>query len=253
MDKIRDLLKQIGASEELASQLCEELERHDKQIQEKYEGVYQTKLGEAKKICVEEVDKYKVDLARKVRVFLEGKSSQVENRLDQLRAIEEGEAKAVLRKVREITEDIEVADDAELKALKERIGKLQTVNTQLTEDKQKAITAANRANKIALEIIERKTATTVSEGTEEKKESKEKKEEVVSEEVKAKAKKVQTEEKATKKKTLKEDVKKKKSIAAKPKTTRRTLTESQKAPAASKDESLGIEADKDILDIACQI
>jgi hypothetical protein len=252
MDKIKGLLTQIGASEDLAKQLCEELESYDQQIQEKYEGVYKTKLDQAKTICVEEVKKYKVDLARKVRVFLEGKSSQVEKRLDQQRAIEEGEAKAQLRKVKEITENIEVADDAELQALRSKLEKLETKNVQLAEDKKKAMVAANRANKIALEVLERSNRQVVSEedskpAEDTKEDTKDtKSKEVVAEEKKIAKKKTED----AKKKALKEDVKKKKVKQAKPKTTRRTLTESQSPKTAKKQPGLGIEADNDILDIA---
>lgn len=248
MDKIKGLLKQIGASEELAGQICEQFECHEKQIQEKFEGVYKTKLSQAKKICVEEVSKYKVELARKVRLFLEGKSGQIEKRLDQQRAIEEGEAKATLRQVREITEGIEVADDAELQTLRAKLDKLETKNVQLTEEKKKAFVAANRANKIALEILERNNKEVVSEKTEPKKE-----EGKTVSEGKVEEKKVVKAEKTQKKqKALKEDVKKKKVKQAKPKTTRRTLAESQSTKTAKKpvDKTTGIEADNDILNIA---
>jgi hypothetical protein len=245
MDKIKGLLTQIGASEDLAKQLCEELESYDKQIQVRYENVYKTKLDQAKTICVEEVKKYKVDLARKVRVFLEGKSSQVENRLDQQRAIEEGEAKVMLRKVKELTESIEVADDAELQALRSKLGKLETKNVQLAEDKKKALVAANRANKIALEIIERSNRQVVSEEDSKPEVPKE------GEKVVAEAKKVKKAEGIKKQKALKEEVKRKKTKQAKPKTTRRTLTESQSPQTAKpRDKALGIEADNDILNIA---
>ena len=155
MKKIKGLLKQIGASDELAGQICEQFECHDKQIQEKYEGVYASKIDQAKQICVEEVQKYKVELARKVRLFLEGKSSHVEKRLDQQRAIEEGAAKAMLRQVRELTEGIEVADNADFQVLQAKLDKLETKNIQLTEAKKNAVLAANRANKIALEVLNR--------------------------------------------------------------------------------------------------
>jgi len=255
MDKIKGLLKQIGATEELADQICEQFECHEKQIQEKYEGVYTNKLAQAKKICVEEVQKYKVDLAQKVKIFLEGKSGQIEKRLDQQRAIEEGEAKATLRQVREITEGIEVADDAELQALRAKLEKLENKNAQLTEDKKKALVAANRANKIALEIIERGN-NTVSESvqdTDSKEEgvptkTDEKVEDKTVKESKDKAKTVK------KQKVLKETVSKKKIKQAKPKTTRRTLAESQTPKTAKPvDSSTGIEADNDILDIANKI
>lgn len=246
MDKIRSLLKQIGASEELAGQICEQFERHEKQIQEKFEGVYKTKLDQAKKICVEEVAKYKVDLARKVRLFLEGKSSQIEKRLDQQRAIEEGEAKAMLRRVKEITEGVEVADDAELQTLRARLEKLETKNAQLNEDKRKALVAANRANKIALEVLERSNKV-VNEETKPVSESAEKKENVVNESA-TPAVPAPTQ---AKQQALKEEVSKAKVKQAQPKTTRRTLAESQSPKTAKKPANVtGIEADKDILDIA---
>lgn len=243
MDKIKGLLEKIGASEELANQLCEELERYDKQIQEKYEEAYQTKLAQAKKICVEEVNKHKVDLARKVRVFLEGKSGQIEQRLDQQRAIEEGKADGKLRRIREITEDIEVADNAELQALKKKLQKLETRNVQLTEEKKKALVAANRANKIALEVLERNNKKSIAEG-EEKKPVVESKEEPKPEQ--------KVEETKEKQKALKEEVTKTKKKVAKPKTTRRTIVENQK-PAKKKPINGGFDADKDILDIANNI
>jgi len=246
MNKIKGLLTQIGASEELAGQICEQFECHEGQIQEKYEGVYKTKLSQAKQICVEEVQKYKVEMARKVRLFLEGKSSQIEKRLDQQRSIEEGEAKAMLRQVKELTEGIEVADDAELQNLRVKLEKLETKNTQLVEDKNKAVVAANRANKIALEILERNGSEVVSEETKPEPEPESKTEEAKAEKVVAESKKTQK-----KQKTLKEAVSKKKIKQAKPKTTRRTLAESQSTKTAKKPTNAG--ADADILNIANNI
>jgi len=246
MDKIKGLLKQIGATEELAGQICEQFECHEKQIQEKFEGVYKTKLAQAKNICVEEVQKYKVDLAQKVRLFLEGKSGQIEKRLEQQKAIEEGKAKATLRQVREITEGIEVADDAELQVLRGKLEKLETKNVQLTEDKKKALVAANRANKIALEIIERGNAVSESVKSEPKVEEP-KTGKVVDAKVVEEGKKAKTRKNQ---KVLKEAVKKTKIKQAKPKTTRRTLAESQSKAAKPVNKSAGINADNDILNIA---
>jgi len=242
MKKIKGLLKQIGASEELAGQICEQFECHDKQIQEKYEGVYTSKIDQAKQICVEEVQKYKVELARKVRLFLEGKSSHVEKRLDQQRAIEEGKAKAMLRQVRELTEGIEVADNADFQVLQAKLEKLETKNIQLTEAKKNAVVAANRANKIALEVLNRSSSPVSEEVKPEPKKP------VVAESKKVIATKKA--EKAVKKQTaLKESIIKKKIKQAKPKTTRRTLTESQ-SKAAKRSVNKDAGADNDILDIA---
>jgi len=264
MDKIKGLLQKIGASEELAKSICEELERYDKQIQEKFEGVYKGKLDQAKKVCVEEVQKYKVELARKVRIFLEGKSNQIEKRLDQQRAIEEGEAKALLRQVKQVTENIEVADDADLKALKEQIQKLEEKNVTLTEEKKKAITAANRANKIALEVIERNKKPVVSEEVKPSAEARPAPAPVVSEEAKkAQAKKIEEQKRAAeakkieeqkkleaRQKTLKEEAAKAKTQQAQPKTTRRPLAESIQPAKKPVDTMTGLPADTDILSIA---
>lgn len=255
MDKIKALLQKVGASNELASQICEELEQYDAKVHEKYKKVYQTKLNQAKQICIEEVQKYKVELAQKVKIFLEGKSNQIEKRLDQLRAIEEGEAKALLRKVKEITEGIEVADDAKLRALKEKIEKLEAKNSQLMEEKKKALVAADRANKIALDIIE-KSKVFIKEETEESKDEKgqeqsksdggdgEEMEEKVGCEVTNKDDSNKGNKAAKIKAILKGKIKQRK-----PQTTRKTLAESQVTTTAS----VITETDNDILKIANSI
>ena len=57
MDKIRELLKKIGASEELATQIMEELDRYTTSSREKLETEYQVRIQKAKKVCLEEVAK----------------------------------------------------------------------------------------------------------------------------------------------------------------------------------------------------
>ena len=244
MDKIKELLQKIGASNEFAIQLCEELERFDRQIQEKYERICEAKLSQAKKICLEEVNGYKVGLAQKVRVFLEGKSNHIEKRLDQQKAIEEGKAKATLRRVKEITEGIEVADDAKLRALQSQIDKLRATNTQLTEDKTRAIMAANRANSIAMEILEKKNVQPVNESA------------VAASSVQSEKPvqdpktKIQTESKKVqaKQKVLKESVKK--TRMAKPRTTRKVMAETKPL---NESKNFGLQVDDDIASIASSI
>ena len=164
MDKIMELLKKIGASDDFANQLCEELGRFDKAVHEKYETQYKDKMAKAKQVCLEEVEKYKLELARKVEIFLESKSSEIERSIDQRKAAEETEATGKLRRVREVTEGIEVADDAEVKAMKEQVRKLTTQTQTLTEEKTRAEEAANRANAIAMDVI-REHKAVLAEGT----------------------------------------------------------------------------------------
>ena len=84
MDKIMELLKVIGGSDELVQQICEELKAYDKAIQNKYEELHKVKLSKAKAVCLEEVENYKLELSRKVATFLESKSAEIEKRLAEL-------------------------------------------------------------------------------------------------------------------------------------------------------------------------
>jgi small-conductance mechanosensitive channel len=242
MEKIAALLKEMGASDELVGQICEHLETYDKQIHDKYNAAYNDKLSKVKAVCVENVNKYKTKLAQKVSVFLESKSTEIEKRLEQDRAIEEAEASSKLRDVKNLVEEIEVADDAEIKALKEENSKLSADNTALRKAKKSAEVAANRANEMALSLVRENKAIAESR----KEESKKTVEESTTPETK-----VTTEEKKAKKKTVKEGIVKKRLNGAKPKTTRKTLKESQ-AP-ASKETKGQLSVDGDIADIASQL
>jgi hypothetical protein len=253
MEKIIELLKQIGASDDLAKQLCEELKRHDLNLHEKYEKLYKQKLDEAKKICVEEVNKFKSDMARKVSVFLESKVGQIEKRVEQQKAVEELEASSKLRQVREITEGVEVADDAELKALREKVETQDAKIKTLAEEKKKAEVSANRANEMALEIIrEHKSVIASAPKTEKTEQAKPEEKKVVTEGKATEAGKA-GEKKNDAQKTLKENIEKKRRMisTARPMTTRKTLVESQ-VPATEKKVE-GIVADNDIASIANQI
>lgn len=262
MDKIISLLKEIGATDELAGAVSEELKRFDEEINEKYQSAYQAKLQKAKQVCVEEVENYKLDLANKVSIFLEGKSSQIEKRLEHQRAIEEGNAMSKLRSIREITENIEVASDAEIKALKEKLNKaLSTVET-LSEEKKRAEIAANRANEMALQIIRenREATKNLEEGIEDlppalQEKAKEKQEEAGEEkndveEEDTKEEETKTESKKKKNKVTSESIKRRAKKSSKPKTTRRTLVESQ-VPASSS--TVEMSADDHIVQIANEV
>lgn len=246
MDKIIQLLKEIGASDELAGAITEELQAYDREIHDKYQEVYKAKLQKAKEVCVEEVENHKIDLANKVSIFLESKSAQIEKRLEQQRAIEEGDAMSKLRTVREITENIEVASDAEIKSLKAKFEKLVKENAKLSEDKKRAEVAANRANEMALSIIRETKTGTLPVGDEEaggalptrKKQDKEEPEDD----------EASSQRKSKKEKAVSESVERRRSKSSKPKTTRRTLMESQ-IPA--KKHAQGIDSpDNHIMEIA---
>jgi len=229
MDKIMELLKAIGGSDELVQQICEELKSYDKEIQNKYEELHKVKLSKAKKVCMEEVEAYKLELSRKVSTFLESKSAEIEKRLEERKAIEESEATSKLRRVREVTEGIEVADDAEVQALKEQVKQLTQDKRTLSEEKATAEELANRANAIAMDVIREhkqngtvvsedasRESTHISEGTDTPPAEPKPEEQPLTEEDKQKNKQAVT-----------ESIKKGKKKLRKPKTTRRTSIEQQ--------------------------
>lgn len=237
MDKIVELLKGIGASDELADQVCEELKRFQEQVYNECEETYNKKLEKAKKLCVEEVNSYKADLASKVSLFLESKANRIDERMEGLKAIEEGKAMSKLRSMKQIVEDIEVADDSELQALKKKIETLSEEKKSLLSDKKRAEEAANRANKMALELLEnqKKTKPVVEEKDKEIDDELENVDLEGGEDIDAELDCVDLENcdldesKKTKGKVVTEEKTEKpaKRKAAKPKTTRRTLVENQ--------------------------
>jgi len=158
MDKILALLENIGASKELANQLCEHLEHYSNDLKEQYERRLQEKVEKAKKICIEEVAKEKVNLARKVAVFLESKVKSIEQAMTKQRVAEETEATARLKKAKAILEDIEIeggVPSREIRALEKKSERLEKLATQLREERQRAVNSANRANAIAVKVLKK--------------------------------------------------------------------------------------------------
>jgi len=158
MDKIKELLGQIGASKELADQLCEHLERYSNALKEKYDGELQEKIAKAKQICIEEVQKEKVNLARKVGTFLESKAASIEQAMTRQRVVEESEASSLLKKTKALLEGIELEGEVssrELLALSKKAGRLEKAIGTLKEERNRAIGKANKANEVAVKMLKR--------------------------------------------------------------------------------------------------
>jgi len=158
MDKIKALLENIGASPELANKICEHLEHYSNDLKEQYERQLQEKVEKAKRICIEEVAKEKVNLARKVAVFLESKVKSVEHAMTKQRVAEETEATARLKKAKALLEDIEIeggVPSREIRALELKSERLDKLARQLREERQRAVESANRANAIAVKVLKK--------------------------------------------------------------------------------------------------
>lgn len=157
MEKIKSLLGDLGASDELSNALCEEFERYTQSLKEKYEGILRDKIKEAKSICVEEVQREKVNLARKVAVFLESKVNAIEQAAAKQRVVEESEASSVLKRAKAILEDVKIdeSDSRELLALKKKLSRLERAASTLREERDRMVQKANKANEIAVKVLDK--------------------------------------------------------------------------------------------------
>jgi hypothetical protein len=162
MDKLKELLKGIGASGELTSAICEELERYSASLKSRYDAEYQVKIERAKKVCVEEVNKEKSALARRLKTFLESKAAAIEQSAARSRAIEESESAAKLKKAKAVLEGIELKEgsvtNSEIQDAQKKIGRLEKACATLKEERNLAVAKANTANSIAAKALQRNRA-----------------------------------------------------------------------------------------------
>ena len=226
MDKLKSLLKQLGGSEELTNSICEELDQYTQSVKVKYEQEFKNKLQKAKDICLEEINKEKALLAKKVAVYLEAKEGQIQKTAEKHRLNEETEATSTLKRVKTMLEGITIDDQGqnrELQVTRRQLSRLQKAAVALKEERDLAVSKANQANQIALKTLEKNRLL----------ESKVKSAAIVEGKSKPSARKV-----ADKSKTIAEGKKTSKpkrrrldesrKVTAKAKSTRKTLVENQR-------------------------
>ncbi len=163
MDKIRDLIKNIGASEELANSICEEFERWLETKEDEYTQKesalnedFTKRLKRAKQVCLEEVEQEKRVIAQKVEIFLENKAGSIEKAMSKQRALDESKATNDLKKVKAILEGVAIKggiDSTKHDAIVKEVAKLKRSLTTLSEDRDGAVAKANRATKIATNVL----------------------------------------------------------------------------------------------------
>ena len=156
MDKLKELLGQLGGSKELTEAICEEFNNYTNRIKAKYENDFNVRVQRAKRICVEEVAKEKANLARKVAVFLESKANAIQQASTRQRAIEESEAKSLLRRTKALLEDISIGDDGairDVQAAQKKSERLEKAVATFKEERDQAIKRANKANEIATKAL----------------------------------------------------------------------------------------------------
>lgn len=159
MAKLKELLKGIGASDELAVALCEELQTYSTALKARFEQEYGQKIGRAKQVCIEEVNKEKAALARRVKTFMESKVGAMEQAYANRRAIEESESAARCKKAKAILEGVEVKEgtvtNQALEEANKKIARLEKAVNSLKEERNLAVTKANTANDIAAKALSR--------------------------------------------------------------------------------------------------
>lgn len=233
MNKIKDLLKQMGASEELTEQIIKTFAEYTHTIETKLDEEFKARLQNAKKVCMEEVEKEKADLARKVEIFLEARIATINREAEKQAAIGESDASKTLRELKSLLEGVDngaqLTEDAQAAVAENK--KLRLMVSQLQDKSAHLEEKATKANQIAMKALslnrmleskanggKTETAETVAEG-----------------------KKPVTEGKETL-----EGVK---TPSAQPQTTRKVMTESQvpakKEPAAGSPEISAIAAQLD--------
>lgn len=151
MEKIKALMLKCNLSEEAANALCTAFDDHEQQMRTKLEEEFTNRFEAAKKICLEETEAYKVELARRTQIFLEANAGRVEQIVAKQAQLREGKAINTLEQVKGMLEGITINPDQsslEAKALKEQNEKLKKDNAQLT-------TIANRKHKLAEGVLKR--------------------------------------------------------------------------------------------------
>jgi hypothetical protein len=154
MDKIRELLLKCGVSEEAARQICESLDAHATTLRKQLDEEFQTRLVQAKKVCVEETEAYKAELARRLQIFLEAKGAAIEEQLGRQVAQRETAAQAKLERVKALVEGIEI-DGQPCSELKAELDQLKRLTAALVEERDLAVGKAQRVQAIAERVLKR--------------------------------------------------------------------------------------------------
>jgi len=158
MDKLKELFKQLGGSNELVEALSEELSRYGEELKEQYDNDFNGRIHKARQICLEEVQKEKAALARKVSIFLESKLGALEKAAAKQRLQEDTEAGNKLKHVRALLEDIPLEDNGqnrEIHETKKQLARLGKAFKTLKEERDVAVRKANKANEIALGTLKK--------------------------------------------------------------------------------------------------
>lgn len=151
MDKIQELLSKSGLSSEVAGKIVETMVQYKEDTKKSLQEAFDQKLAHTKKLFVEETEQYKKDLARRLQTFCETKTKVIEGQLAKQAALSEKQAVSKLQTVRLALEGIQLGDKASSTA--EALKKAKATIRQLTEEREQAVTKANRQTALAQRLV----------------------------------------------------------------------------------------------------
>jgi hypothetical protein len=154
MNKIQALLQKSGVNEELASQIVGSLESYKTTLREQFEKEYAGKVEQAKKVCIEETEAHKRELARRLQIFCETKGAAIEAQLAKQSALSESEALSKLTAVRGLLEGIQLHKEPNGKATAGLERAKKQVHTAV-EQRNRAVETANRQTAIAEKALKK--------------------------------------------------------------------------------------------------
>lgn len=146
LQKIKELLGAMGISEEASKEFIAVCESWHESEKTRLQEEYQARLATAKKVCLEEVEAHKHSLSRGVKMFLESHNESIRKASEKNAAIAESEALDTLGKINKLLSGLNV-DDAvnaqELQAASKKNAELTNKVAELSEslDREKAKSA----------------------------------------------------------------------------------------------------------------
>jgi len=150
MDKIKQLMVKCGLSEGAANQICESVQTYVDAEKQKNDKILKERIAAAKKVCVQETEAHKNDLARRCQVFLEATVQRVEHQVSKQAEIREGEATVKLEEVHRLLDGI-----AEGTGVKEQLDGMRKKMSKISEERNAAVRKANKQNGITEKILKR--------------------------------------------------------------------------------------------------
>jgi hypothetical protein len=155
MDKIIGLLKQLGASDQLSKSVVSELNAWRAAEEKALNENYERKLVKAKQACLEAVESYKADIAKRIEIFLEARVNTINREAQKQAAVGESEAARTLRGVKSLIEGVKIDLPEGNQVAVEETKKLRVMVGQLQEKLEASEQSKRHANIIARKLLER--------------------------------------------------------------------------------------------------